>query len=233
VWIDYNRDMVFSSNELVTQGSSTTSSNRSFLVGSDIADGPTRMRIAMHTNAPANACGTFSEGEVEDYTVNLVSPPPPPPPPPPPAAPPTIPPTGYCASRGTNTSYEHIRSTSIAGIFRQSNNNQGYGDFTSNQISLVRGSNAIILTPGFGSGMYTEQWKVWVDLNRNGLFDSNESLYSGGSSATINGQIVIPTTATAGATRLRVQMKYGSAASACENFYDGEVEDYTVFIPSN
>ena len=231
VWIDYNRDMVFSSSELVTQGSTVSSSTRLFLVRNEFADGPTRMRIAMHTNAPANACGTFYEGEVEDYTVNLVTPPPPPPPPP---TPPTTPPTGYCASRGTYSSYEHIRSTSIAGIFRQSNNNQGYGDFTSTaQISLVRGANAITLTPGFGSGTYTEQWKVWVDLNRNGVFDSNEALYSGGSNSTINGQIVIPTTATAGATRLRVQMKYGSAPAACETFSYGEVEDYTVVIPSN
>jgi hypothetical protein len=74
---------------------------------------------------------------------------------------------------------------------------------------------------------------VWVDLNRNGVFDSSEVLYSGGGSSMLNGQIVIPTTAAAGATRLRVQMKYGSAPAACESFSYGEVEDYTVLIPSN
>jgi len=71
---------------------------------------------------------------------------------------------------------------------------------------------------------------VWVDLNRNNLFESNESLFSGASSAPQNGQITIPSTALAGNTRLRVQMKYGGSPTQCEQFSYGEVEDYLVNI---
>jgi hypothetical protein len=223
VWVDFDNDKVFSASELLTQGSSIGATTRSFFVPT-MADSLHRMRVAMHTNEPSGPCGTFPVGEAEDYTVYVMTPPAPPPPPPPP-------PTAYCASRGSSSSYEFIRGTTLAGFSLTSNNNGGYADFTSSPaIALARGSNGIVLTPGFGSGLYTENWRVWVDLNRNNLFESNESLYTGAGSAPLNGQITIPSTALAGSTRLRVQMKYGGSPTQCEQFSYGEVEDYLVDI---
>ncbi|WP_456378619.1 T9SS type A sorting domain-containing protein, partial [Lutibacter sp.] len=40
----------------------------------------------------------------------------------------------------------------------------------------------------------------------------------------------VPTTATAGSTRMRVSMKYNAIPTECETFTYGEVEDYTVVI---
>lgn len=155
------------------------------------------------------------------YTVGAA----PPPPPPPPSTP------TYCSSRGQNTTYEWNRSVAIGSVTKTSNNNNGYGDFTANPISVVRGANSLTLTPGFGSGSYTEQWRVWIDLNGDGTFASTELLYSGSGSSALTGTLNIPSTAAPGTKRMRISMAYGSAPPACGNFSYGEVEDYSVLVP--
>ncbi len=73
VWIDYNRDGTFSSNERVATGVSASSGNLSenVTIPSSAVLGQTRMRVSMKWNASQTACETFSYGEVEDYTVNI------------------------------------------------------------------------------------------------------------------------------------------------------------------
>ena len=71
IWIDYNKDGDFDdAGELVIQSTSASQNtqNGSFTVPAN-ATGTTRMRIAMQRNTGANSCGTFTRGEVEDYTV--------------------------------------------------------------------------------------------------------------------------------------------------------------------
>ncbi len=76
VWIDYNQNGDFNdAGEQVVTGSTTNGANSSasFVVPVGTSLGSTRMRVTMVWNtAPAN-CGTFSYGEVEDYTVNITS----------------------------------------------------------------------------------------------------------------------------------------------------------------
>jgi len=142
------------------------------------------------------------------------------------------PPATYCASKGSSTGFEWISQTTIAGVVRSSGNNGGYADFTaSTAIALVRGSNAASLVPGFGSGAYTENWRIRIDFNHDSVFSDTEIVYSGSSSGTLNPTIVVPTSAMSGPTRMRVSMAYGGAPPACGNFSYGEVEDYTVLIP--
>ncbi len=72
VWIDYNQDGDFNdSGEQVVSGNTSNASNYSatFTVPSGAALGATRMRVSMVWNATPSTCGTFSYGEVEDYTV--------------------------------------------------------------------------------------------------------------------------------------------------------------------
>lgn len=74
VWIDYNQDGDFSdSGEQVVTGTSSNGNtySASFTVPGGAALGSTRMRVAMVWNATPASCGTFSYGEVEDYTVNI------------------------------------------------------------------------------------------------------------------------------------------------------------------
>lgn len=76
VWIDYNNDGDFGdAGELVWSkaASKTTPVSGSFTVPSGATAGSTRMRVSMKYNGIPTACETFSYGEVEDYTINLVN----------------------------------------------------------------------------------------------------------------------------------------------------------------
>lgn len=84
VWIDYNQDMDFSDpGELVGSYGSTnglySANSINFTVPVTALPGNTRMRVVLieGTSTPSNPCGTYSWGETEDYTVNLVLPSPP------------------------------------------------------------------------------------------------------------------------------------------------------------
>ncbi|QTE21517.1 GEVED domain-containing protein [Polaribacter cellanae] len=73
VWIDFNQNGTFDSNEKVVSGSSSSSNNLTATVAvpSNALLGQTRMRVSMKYNSAQTACETFSDGEVEDYTVNI------------------------------------------------------------------------------------------------------------------------------------------------------------------
>jgi hypothetical protein len=71
IWIDANNDGMFSSSELLFNGSGSSIVSGSLAVP-DVT-GQRRMRVVMHygSSGMANGCGTFTYGEVEDYTINI------------------------------------------------------------------------------------------------------------------------------------------------------------------
>jgi hypothetical protein len=72
IWIDYNQDCDFDdAGELVYSGSGSSAVSGSFTVSSGATTGNTRMRVSMKYSGYAATCGTFTYGEVEDYTVNI------------------------------------------------------------------------------------------------------------------------------------------------------------------
>jgi chitodextrinase len=76
VFIDFNQDGDFTdSGETVwTKATSkTTPVSGSITIPATAALGSTRMRVSMKYNGTPTACETFSYGQVEDYTVNIVS----------------------------------------------------------------------------------------------------------------------------------------------------------------
>lgn len=76
VWIDYNKDGDFtdSGEQVWTKTASTTTPvSGSFTIPTGATLGATRMRVSMKYNAVPTACEAFSYGQVEDYTVNIVS----------------------------------------------------------------------------------------------------------------------------------------------------------------
>ena len=76
VWIDYNRDGDFAdAGELAWSkaASTTTPVSGIFTIPATAATGATRMRVSMRYNGIPSSCGTFTAGQVEDYTVNIVS----------------------------------------------------------------------------------------------------------------------------------------------------------------
>jgi len=76
VWIDYNNDGDFDdAGELVwsRSASTTTPVSGTFTIPTTATTASTRMRVSMKYNAIPTACETFSYGQVEDYTVNIVN----------------------------------------------------------------------------------------------------------------------------------------------------------------
>ncbi len=142
----------------------------------------------------------------------------------------------YCTSSGSRTTYEWIDNVELGGIANATGAGSGYSDFTSQVGTLAQGSsNTMIVSAGFRSSSYTEYWAVWIDFNQDGTFSASEKVVSGSSSSANNlsATVNVPSNAVLGNTRMRVSMKYNAAQTACENFGDGEVEDYTINITSS
>lgn len=77
VYIDYNKDGDFTdSGELAwtKTASQTTPVTGSITIPSTAVLGSTRMRVMMQYNAiPPSSCGSYTYGQVEDYTLNIIS----------------------------------------------------------------------------------------------------------------------------------------------------------------
>ncbi len=232
VWIDLNQDGDFTDNgELVF---TPNTGKKGTVVGSvnipsTAKTGNTRMRVSMRYVKEQQACEKFNYGEVEDYTVNIVTG----------GGSTTPPPSGagsldYCEAEATKSSSEWIQRVKIGSIDNNSGNNNGYGNFTSKKTSVSPGqSYPITLTPGFKSSAYNEYWVIYVDFNRDGDFnDTGEKAYDAGTGmkTTVNANLLIPSNAQTGDTRMRIAMQYKNRANACGTYNYGEVEDYTLTI---
>ncbi|BCY27622.1 GEVED domain-containing protein [Flavobacterium okayamense] len=140
----------------------------------------------------------------------------------------------YCTSQGNSVADEYISRVQLNTINNSSNGGNGYTDFTSISTGLTKGNSyTITVTPTWTGSTYSEGYAVWIDYNQNGSFDdSGELVWSKAASTTtpVSGSFSVPATATNGATRMRVSMKYNGIPTSCETFSYGEVEDYTVNI---
>ena len=141
----------------------------------------------------------------------------------------------YCDSSGSRVSFEWIDYVAFGGMTNTTAANGGYGDFTATKTANVTagGTHQLVVSAGFSGTAYNEHFTVWIDFNRDGDFnDSGEEIVTGNSSSAGNrtADITIPANATLGITRMRVSMKYNAKSTPCENFGDGEVEDYAVNI---
>jgi hypothetical protein len=111
-------------------------------------------------------------------------------------------------------------------------NSLGYSNFQNNFSTEVNRGQTLPITIIFGGAWALPQLYcgVWIDFNQNGSFEDNERVLG---EAGLTGQrnIVIPTTATAGTTRMRIILKNGALPTACDfSNYRGEVEDYSIVI---
>lgn len=143
----------------------------------------------------------------------------------------TVTEASYCASASTNCTYEWIGTVKI-GSMTNTSSASNYTDFTSKVVNMTRGTSvSFTLTPKFSGSSYTEYWKLWIDYNKDGDFaDTGEQVYAGSGKTAKTSSFTVPSTASTGATRIRVSMKYSATPSYCETFTYGEVEDYTANI---
>ncbi len=234
VWIDFDKNGVFDASEKVFEGvqnapapgTPTAFFNGTLNIPANAATGSTRMRISMKRGAFADPCEVLSFGEVEDYTVNITG------------GTPVI----YCNTMSDFPWHDWIAGVKIGSINNPSDKS-AYSDFTSQMTDLQRGvAIPITLTTGFSWATFNEHWSLWIDFNKNNVFETpNELVYAGilnapangTTAAQLNASISIPANATPGITRMRVSMKRGAYSTPCETLPFGEVEDYQVNILSN
>ncbi len=222
VYIDFNEDGVFSNPaERVAQTQGVGPQLANILLPEGTLTGTTTMRVVMSYGDFENTCDDDFEGEVEDYTVVIANCE---------DVPGCI---SYCESEGQNTSYEWIRRVRLRSINNNSGDDGGYGDYTALSTNVTTGSTYNMrLRPGFSGSSYQEYWRVWVDWNQDGSFSAGELMVQENDNGNIITSLTVPTAALAGPTRMRVAMQYNQYANACDNFGDGEVEDYTVNVVS-
>lgn len=143
------------------------------------------------------------------------------------------PPTNYCTAQGNNSNYMWIEKFEVDNTWSMlSGNNGGYYFFDGPSTwNLSTGSHTMELTSGATSNYYVI-FRVWIDFDRDGNFESNEELFTHGlyGAGTISNGFTVPANAQNGATRMRISMKYNSAPNACETFSYGEVEDYIITL---
>ncbi len=69
VWIDYNGNKAFEDNEKVYEGLAQNPFTSSIIIPATATLGNTRMRVSLKSGALPTPCETYTQGEVEDYTV--------------------------------------------------------------------------------------------------------------------------------------------------------------------
>ena len=231
-WIDYNRDGDFNDErELVVFKNGNNPVNAFFEVPANVAQGATRMRVALRGGNFAAPCYSYAEGEVEDYTIILGS-----------EAgnggggggttnqSPTTPPS-YCTVRGTEPWWQWISRVQFSDL-DNSSFKERYGDFTDRFANVEAGNTyELSLTPDFSWLVYDMNWKVWIDFNQDGDFEDTGELVADGVSGTeINFDVQIPSSAPAGTTGMRVATNIDAIPNACTDVVRGEFEDYSIVI---
>lgn len=153
--------------------------------------------------------------------------------------PPHYPDYSLCESETETSQYEWIEEI----ILGQYNNftgnlksNDNYSLYSFKNWNFTAGESYDL---GITAGVISNDPRYYtfsMDLNRNGLFESNEIMFSGNAiiaedthflhSKSLN----IPEDITPGPIRIRVALGYNSYPANCESFFYGEVEDYIVTI---
>jgi hypothetical protein len=139
----------------------------------------------------------------------------------------------------TNVTIESINNNSGCG-----NSSTGYSDYTVSvtpaQLEVGTTVPMSVTVGPSGDGWLYESVGVWIDYNQNGVLDSLEGEYTNlgtGLNEVLTGNIIIPSTALLGPTRMRVVVMASISmlnsfvcgpVLANNNF--GEIEDYTVNI---
>jgi hypothetical protein len=136
---------------------------------------------------------------------------------------------------------EWIESFNLDGNLLTSGDNNGYRAPDLTPISLDIGqSYPFTMTPGFDGQNLNEYTRIWLDIDQSGSFDAGEIIYDQGAGnfGPLSDNVLIPSNALTGNTRMRVQMSYQGYGSnplsaACGDVTSGEAEDYCVDLKSS
>ncbi|WP_163325186.1 PKD domain-containing protein [Draconibacterium mangrovi] len=141
---------------------------------------------------------------------------------------PTPTPSIYCEPALISSS-TYIQNVNIGNAMAVNSYGDGYS-FDTNPFTLnAGGSYAINLEPSNSSSR--NFWRIWIDFNNDGDFDdADETLLAlNNKKGSVAETIAIPTYVS-GTARVRISMKVGKAPAACDDDFEGEVEDYLVSV---
>ncbi|MBX2828806.1 MAG: M36 family metallopeptidase [Flavobacteriaceae bacterium] len=141
----------------------------------------------------------------------------------------------YCPSSGGDNGVGYINSVRIQSISNASGDGNGYTDFTNLSTPLVS-SNIMQISSVWPGARPNIGYAVYIDWNQDGDFnDFFELAYSTQvfSLFPVQATINVPFSAIPGPTRMRVSAKHAGIPGPCEDFFSGEVEDYTVIVPTS
>jgi hypothetical protein len=151
----------------------------------------------------------------------------------------------YCTSTFTDEAggSEHITNVTFSGINNTSNNDttDGYQDFTALNANVLRGQTKQISVT-FDTGGYQDHCFVFIDWNKDFVFDTVTERYDLGSITdnvgTATFSITVPADAKFGKTTMRVLIEYddptdnyGEGACNADHLTEwGETEDYSITV---
>ena len=151
----------------------------------------------------------------------------------------------YCTP-SFNSGVEPITNVTFAGINNTSTNVLGGSSLETFCVtgSVIQGSTTnAISVKGNTDGNYTDNFKVYIDWDQNGVFGNNANEITdigtitnstGIDAKTASANITVPATAILGTTKMRVVKVWNnSTSSACfSGSYYGQAEDYIINVTS-
>jgi cephalosporin-C deacetylase len=144
--------------------------------------------------------------------------------------------TAYCAILAPAPWEEWIGEVRV-GNWSNTSEKEGYANFTNLTVPLSSGNTNFRVVNTFSYFATTMYTKIWIDANKNFLFESNEMVLNitttappSGTKVTsiANGNFNIPANWFTGTTRMRVVSSTATISTACSTVNKGEAEDYTV-----
>jgi DNA-binding beta-propeller fold protein YncE len=140
----------------------------------------------------------------------------------------------YCSASGGCD--EYIKSVQVGAIQNTGTGCGNYVDYTFLSTTMEIGQDYAITVTN-SDVYYQYDWcGIWVDWNQNDDFDPNETVSVSGDWHTFTATITPPGDAASGNTRMRVRIRWtgdGGTLEPCGPTPYGEVEDYTIIVPSS
>jgi len=136
----------------------------------------------------------------------------------------------YCTSKGTTTTYERDTSIRINGTDINITSTAGYVNDSAIIVPLTAGSTyTLIVYNG-----YPDNGTRWLDSIHVSYGDSQTATFTpiggGYGYSPYSISITLPANATPGIDRIRVQLFYNGAVTACSNYTYGSTVDFSVLI---
>ncbi|MBS1582083.1 MAG: hypothetical protein JST66_07800, partial [Bacteroidetes bacterium] len=238
VWIDYDHDNVYTTDEKLGEFATEAAAETwaiTFDVPMTATLGATHMRVrGVFLNdeepAPVDPCFDYGYGETEDYGIVIVG----------------DGGTGPCIPGSVNGTAD---GDFVDGVVLEDINNTGsgstggptYQDYTAQEAILTRGGTYSAYVT---SGEYDQDIvAAWIDFNGDDTFTPDELLGESVTTAafeTTEFPFTVPDDAELGSVRMRVRCLFPDvdagepeASDPCLDFSWGETEDYTILIQSS